>query len=270
MPSAIETIDENTGEPRSNLVHLGLVVFLVLSFLLTGWLLVRRTSGALTTLSEIQVLCGGLLAVLVDGLWREARRRAVHRAPSLAERWLPTIVLCAALFTIGSQTGPWISLSCLAVLALIGEWSWHRYVEPLSAAPAVPPASAVESPVRTSENAAEVEGPRLYDSAHTELDELPAPEVEQQWVRSRNEQGREQIWAVLRVHFASDQRIEIAHVAFCPVLEDQFEIEAYVIDGPVATVRVTSAKPHGARIEVRLAQPAQQQEVVTLEVVIGG
>jgi hypothetical protein len=261
MPSATQAIDANNRELQVNLVHFGLVVFLLVSLLLTGWLLVRRASGALTTLSETEVLFGGILAVVVDGLWREARRRAVRRTPSISERWLPTLILIAACLTLSSPSGPWVSLSCLVVLAIVGEWSWHRYVEPLARTP-------VSRDM--AEGVSEAEGPHLYDSTGTELDELPAPEVEQQWVRSRNGEGQEQIWAVLRVRFAHEQRIEVAHVAFCPVLEGQFEIDAYMVDGPDATVRVTAAKPHGARIEVRLAQPAQEQAVVTLEVVVGG
>ena len=263
---------EVSDEPLAKYVRVGLVVFLVLTAGFTSWLLIRRVSGVLRTLTDGQIATIGIATVLVALVWRSARRRVADSRPTLFERWLPTAVVVATMVTLVSPSGPWGSWTAVTLLALIAEIGWHRFIEPLGtdeiSRSALAPDSALLD-ATTCGVSAQV-GSLDYEEEEegkVEESEIPPDEVQQKWVRSRLDDGSEQIWGIMRVHFQPDQRIAIAHAAFCPVLERPPEVEAYAVQGSDATVRATAVQHHGVRFEVRLAQSARQSEVVTIEVI---
>jgi hypothetical protein len=269
------------NQPQVDLLRLGLFVFMALSATLGVWLLGRRFSGQLVVLNAQQVLAsGGGLAVILLA-WREVRLAFVCRPANFAERWMPSLVAIVFLGTLASNSGPWPSWFAVVVAVALLEYLWLRYrrnftvqLQPLVASsdrmagrlaeeggePSTSPPSVSRD--HDEEGAVDEEG-----VAGALEDSLPPDDVEQQWVRSRTEEGAQQVWGVIRVKFVAEQRIEIAHVSFCPLLDGCPEIEAYAVDGPDATVRVTSAKMHGARIEIRLARAAPEAATVTVEVV---
>ena len=91
-------------------------------------------------------------------------------------------------------------------------------------------------------------------------------EVQQQWTRSRLPDGSEQILATLRAELASGQRTASIHLAFCPPLAEVPELEFEQVEGPEARIQQGELFRHGARLDVRLAQPAAMACSVVVEV----
>jgi hypothetical protein len=89
----------------------------------------------------------------------------------------------------------------------------------------------------------------------------------QQLARVREEDGAEAVQATLVAEFIAGQRQATLHVAFCPPLEGVPVIEMEVIDGPEAELKVGVAYCHGARVEVRLGEPAEEDCLVIVEMV---
>jgi hypothetical protein len=87
----------------------------------------------------------------------------------------------------------------------------------------------------------------------------------QRVVRVREEDGTEAIQAMLRAEFVAGQRQATLHVAFCPPLERVPVIEVETVDGAEAELKVAQAYCHGARVEVRLTEPAEEDCAVAVE-----
>lgn len=90
-------------------------------------------------------------------------------------------------------------------------------------------------------------------------------EVLQQWTRSRLPDGSEQILATLRAELAAGQRTASIHLAFCPPLADLPELEFEQVDGPDARIQQGELFRHGARLDVRLAEPTATACSVVIE-----
>jgi hypothetical protein len=85
-----------------------------------------------------------------------------------------------------------------------------------------------------------------------------ADDVVQQLFRVRSESGSEEIYGTLRADFHRGQRTAVLHVGFCPPLTHRPEVEAEALGDPgYATVKTVQALAHGARLDVRLAAPAE-------------
>src|SRR5690606_6396471 len=90
-------------------------------------------------------------------------------------------------------------------------------------------------------------------------------EVLQQWTRSRLPDGSEQILATLRAELAAGQRTASIHLAFCPPLAELPELEFEQVDGPDARIQQGELFRHGARLDVRLAEPTATACSVVIE-----
>jgi len=77
-------------------------------------------------------------------------------------------------------------------------------------------------------------------------------DIVQQLYRIRDEQDCELIYGTLRADFVAGQRTAVVHVGFCPPLAYLPEIEAEVLPGSVAKIKVAQA----TRLDVRLSAPA--------------
>jgi hypothetical protein len=86
----------------------------------------------------------------------------------------------------------------------------------------------------------------------------------QRVIRQRDEEGVEAIRAQLAAEFAARQRNATLHVGFCPPLAALPRVEVQAIDGPEAEVKVSQAFAHGARLELRLSEAAEQACRVTV------
>jgi hypothetical protein len=87
----------------------------------------------------------------------------------------------------------------------------------------------------------------------------------QQLTRVLDDAGAETIHGTLRADFSAGQRHATLHVGFCPPLAGLPEITAEPVDGPDATIKVVQAFAHGARLDIRLEDPADEPCYVTIE-----
>lgn len=231
----------------------GLAAFALVVLLL----LARRMAGAL-----VQPL-GGFSLVGIVGLgllltagWRlgwQARGKPIG-SWALAAPVLPGIALFLLLCVLSLPgTTNWaLMLTWLAFFSAEAAWWWTAYSSqrPTAAPRSVPSESAVGQ--RTAR-------PMIAS------DQGSLPEnVFQQITRSR-EADQERVAVMLRIPFAAGQRMEVAHVAFCPPLSGIPELAAEATDGPSATVTITKPKSFGARLEVRLEEAAEEACTVVVE-----
>ena len=72
-------------------------------------------------------------------------------------------------------------------------------------------------------------------------------------------EGKQTIEGMLLARFEPGQRTAAAHIAFCPPLAAVPSPHIEIGDGPAATVNVTRLLTYGARLEVRLTEPAEEE-----------
>jgi hypothetical protein len=89
----------------------------------------------------------------------------------------------------------------------------------------------------------------------------------QQLTRESNANGGESLHALVRVSCTAGDRLAVVHLAFCPPLAATPKLTAHALDDSGAEAKVTLAETYGARIELRLPDPASDGDSVLLEVV---
>ncbi len=99
----------------------------------------------------------------------------------------------------------------------------------------------------------ELEPEEIAECDETEL--LPVGVV-QQWTRGGSEAEGEWIELLTRVDLEPGQRHAVVHLAFCPPLSATPTIHAHVVEGVPAEVAVAEQRVYGARLELRVKQPA--------------
>lgn len=100
------------------------------------------------------------------------------------------------------------------------------------------------------------------------LTPFPAGDIIQQLVRTRLSDGSERMAGWLRVALAPGQRSANVHVAFCPPFARSPRIRVEQREGPAARVKEGQLLPHGARLDLKLAQAAQTAATVVLEILV--
>lgn len=230
----------------------GLAAFAVVVLLF----LARRMAGALVQplpgFSLVGVAGLGLLMGLGWRLGWQARGRP-ETSLALVAPVLPGLALFLLLCVLSLPgTANWaLMLTWLAFLSGEAAWWWTAYTSLRQ-----PIARRRDPPRVVAEPAAEV-------GAANE-NGLPE-EVFQQITRFRDGK-QERVAAMLRVSFAAGQRVSVTHLAFCPPLGGIPELAAEVTEGADASVTITNPQPFGARLEVRLAEPAEDAGNVFVEV----
>ncbi len=223
---------------------------------LCGLLLLRRAGGALTQplgpaafvlLTAVAVTCSATFRLI----WLASRNRG--RAQTLFSLGLPTLCLLFLAIAVSvPTTSRWILIAFWCVL-LVTEATWWTIGT-----------RRVEAWQAGRRQLAEV---RSASTAHPETpsDEGPVlPElVTQQLTRSGDEAGGESIVGFVRAKFAAGESHQHIHVAFCPPFAQRPQLQAYILDGPQAMLKVAQLESFGTRLELRLASPIQQpQEIV--------
>ncbi len=84
-------------------------------------------------------------------------------------------------------------------------------------------------------------------------------DVVQQLTRTKSADGPETIVGWLRLPLAAGQRSGVLHVAFCPPLEGPPIIEFEQVEGPPARIKLAQAYAYGARFDVKLTRPADDE-----------
>jgi hypothetical protein len=201
-------------------------------------LVARRAMGAFTVELPWQALLVTALTAfaVITGL-RILWRRAIPER-TIADQWIAwgsslTLVLIAGGLSFpGNQQRDWL----IWLPLFVGDWLIRR---------------------------------RLFDSDESLGIALAEPQAGsehhvQQIVRTRNDAGGETVRATLRADFQAGQRNATVYIGFCPPLAGQPEIAVEPVEG--AESKIVQAFPHGARIDVRLAQIAGEAMSLALSV----
>ena len=87
--------------------------------------------------------------------------------------------------------------------------------------------------------------------------------------RWQTDSGSEALVATLRCRFLAEQQNQVIHVPFWPFFSGQPEVEAVVVSGPDAKIKVTDVQLQGLRLDVRLEKKAVTATELVMEVMIG-
>jgi hypothetical protein len=105
---------------------------------------------------------------------------------------------------------------------------------------------------------------RTADVAVEQPEEELPPGLLQQMTRVETEEGQS-LHVLVRVHLSPGDQLGVAHLSFCPPLAAPPQLAAHAVD-VAADVRLTHVEAFGARIEVRLPQPAAATQSLLIEV----
>ncbi len=246
--------DAPHSSPTSVVLIRGTVLSAVGSLCVVGTLLlVRRLQGGLT-----QPLAAGTLSLVVGvlllggcGLIR-SRDRCGSLFATTYWRWLPWIFWVASLLLVATLSLPGTSFAGLGLLwlAAVALTAYLGVAEYRSSAPAD-----------------DSSGQLLGEQTEESLPETEFPAgVQQELLRRVDPTIGVIIEGRMRAEFAVGQRTASVHVAFCPPLSSVPAVSVEQMNGPAATAKVGLVLGHGARIDVRLEQPAKYRTDVVLAV----
>jgi hypothetical protein len=89
--------------------------------------------------------------------------------------------------------------------------------------------------------------------------------VVQRQIRSRAADGTETLRGWLRAAVAPGQRSASVHVAFCPPFPRTPRVLVEQREGPPTRIKTVQVLPHGARFDLKLAQPSESAAHIVLE-----
>jgi hypothetical protein len=92
----------------------------------------------------------------------------------------------------------------------------------------------------------------------------PAADVLQQLTLRTRAEGGQELSGWLRIPLAAGQRSGSLHVAFCPSFDQAPQIEVEPVYGPDCRIKAAQVLPYGARLDVKLEEPAGEDESVLL------
>jgi hypothetical protein len=224
-------------------------------FLCSGWLLVRRMSGALAVPLDSGMLlavgvCGVVSAATARLLWRRTSTDAMDTA-SLIRDLLPTValvLLATAAAVPGSPTAAvvllWLMIAAEeAAAAWFTRWPHGRGQQ-----------RRMTAPRRSGDRLTA----RQLRHAASESDSDVASDIRQHQTRERTSDGKELVHGTLRAGFVAGQRTAIEHLVFCPMLAAVPRISVTAVDEADCTVRPTHVYRYGSRLEIRMSEPCDE------------
>lgn len=249
MEAVFRSIIPALTAPRARLAAwISTLVVLVVAMLIVG----RRLAGAFSD----RLALGPLTATLVAAMAVIAAARLLWptRCAANNERERSALAWCGTIALVA------LSLGCAPLS--ITSFQWLVWLPLL----AIDHASRIRLLAPPAELSAR-RGPELQGAPAVAVDEAePVDElVLQEFVRTRTSDGVETVRGTLSADFAVGQRHATLHVGFCPPLEGLPELEVELVDGPDAAIKVTQALAHGAQLELRLAEPADEPCRVVVE-----
>lgn len=217
----------SSASSLASLARLILTTLLATLALVALFLIVRRLSGALLVpLDFLPALATGLL--IAAGTWTLRRVAAASGASEFdLQRWLLLITIITWVLVVAitlARMNP-LAIFALWLPVITAEAAWR--VLPRDAFP-FPPA------------------PLLPSSAALPTD----PTIVQQLTRTRQADG-ELIRGVAQLHFAAGEQTASLHLAFCPPLAADPQVDVKGIDAGTITLRTTESRSYGVRIEGR-------------------
>jgi hypothetical protein len=93
-------------------------------------------------------------------------------------------------------------------------------------------------------------------------------DVLQEFVRSRQPGGAEQLSGWMRVSLSPGQRTAVVHLAFCPPFARTPAVTVVQHEGPAARIKAVQVLPFGARMDLKLAQAPPSNADVLLEIAV--
>ena len=260
---------------------------LAIGAVLVGW---RRLAGAVDRSPEGVTLClAGLMVVGLAAAARIAYRLAARRGGRPA-RLLASILTSVAVLLLAagvSLPGPQVGAPAALPLGvfwamIVAEefWAWRRGIRGRGIGDW---GLGARSPARSGDLATTADratGAELIPDPPCQIPNLkpqisnlkspipnpqsliPLPDVLQQLTLSRDAEGRQQLSGWLRLPLEAGQRSGNLHVAFCPPFAEPPEVAFEQSGGPAGSIKAGQVLPYGARLEVKLAAPAQQPESV--------
>jgi len=182
-------------------------------------------------------------------------------------RW--NIALTAAMITGGVTLSlPGTSVGALAGLWLIvaiteaaGWWLGPRTIPLHDRHQSAAPRSRGSLPLNERSSGQRQSGSAPLDR-NSSISADPLATEEQRLVRGKDAGGAECVQGWVSAAFLPGQKTATVHVAFCPPLSAVPGLELRQVDGPAARLRTVQALVYGARLEVKLAAPAEKAESV--------
>jgi hypothetical protein len=244
---------------------------------MAGLLLARRAAGAFESPLSFAELVA--TAALVSSVMASLRVLWAAQAARPVPRWLwlsvhaalsvALLALGAAVSVPGTRPAAGIVFWLLLATGEAAGWflarAWPRLRHRARAAP-----QSAKRPRRMgipSARAAAAEGASaLVDEPLAAA--LVAPigeEIQQHLLRCRTADGGELVRGRLRAAFRVGQRTAAAHVAFCPPLAGVPALSSRQVEGPPARIKHGQVLSHGARFDIKLAEPIDMPAAVVIE-----
>jgi MFS family permease len=204
----------------------------------------RRLAGALDTspLPIFPLFIAGLsLAVLAAVAHMSARIGRNNRGNGLVS--LAIFTVAAAISLWGS--GTIVLLGFWAVIAGEEIWAWRGLW-----------------PVAVAKGGQATEASGLVQQRIPSEEREPEADVLQQLTLRGTAEGGQELSGWLRVSLEAGQRTASLHVAFCPAFDNVPIVQAEPVSGPPCRIKAAQVLPYGARLEVKLDDPACNGESV--------
>jgi hypothetical protein len=238
-------------------------VVVVLSFVAVV-LLTRRIAGALVEpLPTPILLLVGATVVAISIIVQRLNSHSEMRFLTLLSEGIEILIAGIALLVIAAC----LSIGGSSILGLLCLWTATLFsgavlVRPWSVETPADPLAGFTS-VSRDDAAMDVWPPEKLQVASAEVEDEWTERSLTQRLQYRSESTGIAIDGWVRVHFATGQRVAIAHIAFCPAFEIVPEADCEVLDGPSCEIRPTLVLPWGIRWELRLdAEATEPTEVV--------
>lgn len=208
----------------------------------------RRLAGALEIpLGPLQLL---VAAVLLAGLAQ------IAHAPSQAGRIrVGGVLVSLAMLAIAAS----LSLPGSDPIALLGFWALIVGEELWAWRSMLPARSSAKADLPTGRE----QGAGSRERAASDLIEEPEPTepaadvLQQLTLRTTAESGQE-LSGWLRIRLAAGQRTGSLHVSFCPSFDEAPQVQAEAVSGPDCRIKAAQVLPYGARLDVKLDEPARE------------
>jgi hypothetical protein len=170
--------------------------------------------------------------------------------------YVPTAALLAIAASLSLPGIGTAALGAIWLTVVAGEavWFGSRFAQDVEP----PPASIREFKLEPDATVAAVE-PNCANSHAADADENDAENVSQSWTRSRDPEGRDVVEGFVRVTFAAGSKQAAIHLSFCPPLERTPTLDAEPVDEIDLTLTTAVVLPYAARIDLRLAEPAEEE-----------
>ena len=257
------------GRPELGRPELGrwsagtLLALLWCAALLIAW---RRLAGTISVPLRPGLLLsvGGLVVIVAVGV------RLVRRYdPAEPKSWLPDWLLPLLTTTAVVSLGAAVSLRGSATWGLLAFWAMLLGEELWAWRPAIwrrtPGGREARRSCRPREMAAHEKRPAQPRPAPVS-DGGPGDDVLQQLTRSQAADGTDQLSGWLRTEFAAGQRTASVHLAFCPQFDKTPELSVDQVDGPELQRINKAVHSFGARLDLKLAEPAEKPLGMLLQV----